>query len=62
MFAQETLVVKPKKRVDELVAEGRGQNFDAGKGKPMQEWIAIDSDGSDWVKLAKEAYRFVSGA
>jgi hypothetical protein len=58
MFAQGKLVVKlPKERVDELIAEG-GVRFDPGHGRLMKEWVGIDSDGSDWVELVEEAYRF----
>ena len=54
------LVVKlPKQRVDELVANGRGKYFDPGHGRLMKEWAALDSPESEWVGLAKEAYRFV---
>src|SRR5438445_8791861 len=54
------LVVKlPKPRVDELVATKKGTHFDAGKGRPMKEWIVIPSGKADWIALAKEAHRFV---
>lgn len=54
------LVVKlPKQRVDELVANGRGQYFDPGHGRLMKEWVAVNSPEAERVELAKEAYRFV---
>src|SRR5438045_3933588 len=43
MLTRGSLVVKlPAARVDELVASGQGQRFDAGKGRPMKEWLALD--------------------
>jgi len=56
-------VVKlPAARVNELVSSGSGQHFDAGKGKPMKEWLAISGREDVWMMLAKEAYEFVSGS
>jgi uncharacterized protein YndB with AHSA1/START domain len=50
----------PKQRVLELVTAGAGQPFDAGKGRPMKEWIAIERGASeDLVSLAREAHRYV---
>ena len=44
MFVRGQLVVKlPRKRVDELVAGGHGERFDANKGTPMK-------DGSAWTR------------
>jgi TfoX/Sxy family transcriptional regulator of competence genes len=55
------LVVKlPKQRVDELVAKGKGEYFDPGHGRLMKEWASVDAPESEWVGLAKEAYRFVN--
>jgi hypothetical protein len=57
------LVVKlPRGRVTELVASGAGEPFDAGKGRPMKEWLVVSDAGDDaWRDLAEEALAFVSG-
>jgi hypothetical protein len=61
MLSRGSLVVKlPKSRVDTLVAAGIGEPFDAGKGKPMKEWLTVAPDG-DWSGLAREALAFVGG-
>jgi len=56
-------VVKlPAGRVKALVSSGTGQHFDAGKGKPMREWLAISGREAVWLRLAKEAYEFVNSS
>jgi hypothetical protein len=53
-------VVKlPQSRVNELVKSGVGEFFDAGRGKPMKEWLAVTGKVKLWLKLAKEARKFV---
>ena len=61
MLPRDRLVVKlPRARVDELVAAGCGERFDANKGRPMKEWLAIDpAREGDWDQLASEALDFV---
>lgn len=56
----EFVVKLPRQRVDELVAAGEGAHFDAGKGRPMKEWLAL-REGSrlDRVALAADAMEFV---
>lgn len=54
----EFVVKLPKARVDELIAAGKGEPFDAGKGRPMKEWAVVPAPRA-WVKLAKEARAFV---
>jgi hypothetical protein len=64
MFVRGRLVVKlPKKRVDELVAAGRGVRFDANKGTPMKEWFSLDPESAlDWPPLAREALDYARAA
>lgn len=56
-----SLVVKlPARRVAELVETGIGAPFDAGKGRPMREWVALlDGSRDDDLALAEEALLFV---
>lgn len=60
MFVRGQLVVKlPRPRVDELVADGHGERFDANKGTPMKEWFSLDpSSALPWPPLAREALDF----
>jgi TfoX/Sxy family transcriptional regulator of competence genes len=62
MVSRGELVVKlSKARVDELIATGAGKPFDAGRGRPMKEWVSIAPErADDWPALADEARRFVS--
>ena len=60
MFVRGQLVLKlPEERVDDLIAGGHGERFDANKGRPMREWLSLDP-GSDepWLSLATEALSF----
>ena len=46
--------------VDELVAAGDGDRFDANKGTPMKEWLSLDpASALAWSPLAREALDFV---
>jgi hypothetical protein len=60
MLSRGELVVKlPPDRVTELIAEGHGHAFDAGKGRPLRAWLAVaDRPGSAarWTDLVEEAF------
>jgi TfoX/Sxy family transcriptional regulator of competence genes len=64
MLSRGELVVKlPRDRVDELVESGTGERFDAGKGRPMKEWLAVPARRSRaWQGLSAEAFEFVRPA
>jgi hypothetical protein len=64
MINRGRLVLKlPRDRVAALVASGEGGPFDAGKGRPLAEWLALgDADDARWRDLALEAADFVGGA
>jgi hypothetical protein len=61
MVSRERLVLKlPARRVAQLVGTGEGHPFDAGKGRPLREWVALDPAGREgWLALATEALAFV---
>ncbi|MCW2783028.1 MAG: hypothetical protein JWR35_3477 [Marmoricola sp.] len=61
MLVRGELVMKlPAVRVDAIVEGGDGTRFDANKGTPMKEWLALDGDSSlPWADLAREALAFV---
>jgi hypothetical protein len=64
MVSRGRFVVKlPRARVDTLIPRGTGLPFDAGKGRPMKERVAIAERAADqWTKLAAKARQFVSQA
>lgn len=61
--AHGALVLKlPAARVDELVAAG-ARRFDAGKGRPMREWVETwPVDEPECAALVEEARAFVGKA
>lgn len=63
MLVRGELVLKlPSDRVDTLVDSADGRRFDAGKGKPMREWLALSATSrKSWLDLATEAMAFVGG-
>ncbi|MGI8609856.1 MAG: hypothetical protein ACR2MY_11610 [Candidatus Dormibacteria bacterium] len=62
MVSRGRLVLKlPASRVAVLIEQGIGLPFDAGKGRPMKEWIVLDAVDRDLL-LGEEARDFVRGA
>jgi TfoX/Sxy family transcriptional regulator of competence genes len=63
MLVRGKLILKlPRDRVGALVESGDGEHFDSGKGRPMREWLALSPESrKQWISLAWEAMRFVSG-
>jgi len=53
----------PRQRVEALLVSGEGRPFDAGKGRPMMEWVMVEARVADqrWLSLATEALHFVAG-
>jgi hypothetical protein len=61
MVTREHLVVKlPRGRVTSLIESGEGSPFDAGKGRPMKEWLTVEVQSEQtWLTLSREAMTFV---
>lgn len=60
MLIDGSLVLKlPAPRVAALMAATAGVPFDAGKGRPMREWIVLaGNDDGQWRALIAEAFAF----
>ncbi len=63
MVSRGVLVLKlPHQRVVDLLERGQGLAFDAGKGRPMKEWVGLlDASDAPWRDLAGEALAYVAG-
>ena len=63
MDVHDHIVLKlPAKRVTELIEQGIGEPYAAGKKTPMKQWLALTTDDAEKAKpLAEEALAFVSG-
>jgi hypothetical protein len=58
--AGDFVVKLPRQRVEELVANGAGQQFDPGHGRLMKEWLVVHSTTRQaWLDLAREALGYV---
>jgi len=63
MVTRGRLVVKlPRGRVNELVAQGLGEQFDPGHGRLMKEWVSLHGEEPNWAGLITEAKAFVGGS
>jgi TfoX/Sxy family transcriptional regulator of competence genes len=63
MVSDDRIVLKlPHERVAAVLASGDGLAFDAGKGRPMKEWVALrETSAERTLSLAREARDFVAG-
>lgn len=61
MVSRGRLVLKlPADRVSALIDSGDGETYDAGKGRPLKEWVSLAPGRQDkWLGLATEALKFV---
>lgn len=60
MVSRGHVVLKlPATRVSELIEGGEGESFDAGKGRPMREWVMLaERPQPVLLALAEEALAF----
>jgi hypothetical protein len=57
---QDELLLKlPAVRVAALIDAGEARSFDAGRGRPMKQWVLVSAASPAWLQLAREALRFV---
>ena len=62
MFSKGDLLLKlPPKRVEELIAAGRGLPYDPGTGTKMKNYVLIpQAKKRSWIKLCEEAAKAAS--
>jgi hypothetical protein len=55
------LLKLPAARVDALIADGIGERFSTGPGRPKREWVTIPpTHSARWVALSDEARAFAT--
>ena len=55
------LLKLPAPRVDALIAEGIGERFSTGTGRPKHEWVTVaPAHAARWVGLSDEARAFAA--
>jgi hypothetical protein len=55
------LLKLPAARVDALIAEGIGERFSTGTGRPKREWVTVSlAHAARWVALSDEARAFAA--
>jgi hypothetical protein len=57
--AQRLVVKLPAGRIEQLLAEGRGEPFEPMEGRRMNGWVVLDED-VDWAAVAAEARAFLA--
>ncbi len=62
LSSRNRFVVKlPSEQVDALVAAGIGTRFEAGRGRPMKEWLEVGAgQEASWENLARAALLYVA--